>query len=96
MSTTPQGVLLKIRVSAGASRDAILGEHGDALKIAVRQTPERGQANKQVARLLAAALGLRPADVEVLKGHTSRDKWVLVFGLDERTVRANLVPFGSS
>ncbi len=96
MSTTPQGVLLKVRVSAGASRDAILGEHGDALKIAVRQAPERGKANKQVAHLLAAALGLRPADVEVLKGHTSRDKWVLVRGLDERTMRAKLVPSGSS
>ncbi len=91
---TADGVLIKVRVSAGASREAITGIHGGALKIAVRQAPERGKANKQVLKLLAAALDLRPADVEVFSGHTTRDKWVLVRGLDEPTLRANLVRFG--
>ena len=42
----------------------------------------------------AATLALRPADVEVFRGHTTRDKWVLVRGVDEPTLRANLVRFG--
>ena len=81
-------------MSAGASREEITGIHGGALKITVRQAPERGKANKAVQKLLAATLALRPADVEVFRGHTTRDKWVLVRGVDEPKLRANLVRFG--
>ena len=91
---TADGVLIKVRVSAGASREEITGIHGGALKITVRQAPERGKANKAVQKLLAATLALRPADVEVFRGHTTRDKWVLVRGVDEPKLRANLVRFG--
>lgn len=91
---TADGVLLKVRVSAGASREEITGVHDGALKITVRQAPERGKANKAVRKLLAAALDLRPTDVEVFRGRTTRDKWVLVRGVDEPTLRANLVRFG--
>lgn len=95
IATTPEGVTLRVRVSAGASRDAILGVHGDALKVAVRQPPERGRANREVERLIAGAVGLKPASVSVVRGASARDKVVLLRGANERTVRANLVPFCS-
>lgn len=90
--TTPDGVTIKVRVAAGARRDAIVGVHGDALKVSVRQAPEKGKANREVARLLAAALGVRPADVEVVRGAAAKDKLLLVRGADEREVRAKLMP----
>ncbi|HEX5136729.1 MAG TPA: DUF167 family protein [Planctomycetota bacterium] len=88
--TTPEGATLKVRVTPGASRERILGTHGDALKVAVREPPERGRANEAVARALAAAVGARPADVEVIRGHASRDKLVLFRGLGEPELRARL------
>ena len=45
--------------------------------------PEDGKANAAVVRLLADVLGLRPRDVEIVAGHTSRDKTVALTGLDE-------------
>jgi len=87
---TPEGATLKVRVAPGASREQVVGPHGDALKIAVREPPEKGRANDAVVRLLAAALGAKPSDVEVVRGHASRDKVVLFRGLGEAEVRARL------
>jgi uncharacterized protein (TIGR00251 family) len=87
---TPAGATLKVRVAPGATREKVAGPHGDALKVAVREPPEKGRANEAVARLLAAALGARPADVEVVRGHAARDKVVLFRGWTEARLRERL------
>ena len=87
---TPEGSTLKVRVAPGASREKIVGAHGDALKIAVREPPEKGRANEAVERLLAEVFGVRPGDVVVVRGHTARDKLVLFRGLGEAELRARL------
>ncbi len=87
---TPQGSTLKVRVAPGASRERIAGLHGDALKVAVREPPEKGRANEAVARLLAETFGPRPSDGTVVRGHTSRDKVVLFRGLAEAELRERL------
>jgi len=69
-------------VVPGASRDRIAGPLGDRLKVQVRQPPEKGAANKALCRLLAKALGVRPADVEVIRGPTRPEKDVRIGGLD--------------
>jgi uncharacterized protein (TIGR00251 family) len=79
-----------VRVAPGASREKIVGRHGDALKVLVREPPEKGRANEAVERLLAAALRVRRGDVKVVRGHASRDKVVLVRGLREADLRARL------
>jgi uncharacterized protein (TIGR00251 family) len=88
---TRDGVTVAVRVSAGAKRDAITGLVAGALKVSVRQAPERGKANKAVAKVLAAALDVRPSAIEVVRGATSRDKLLLVRGADAAEVRAKLV-----
>lgn len=87
VGATRDGATLRVRVSPGASRDRIQGLHGDALKLSVRQPPEKGRANREVARLLADAVGASPRDVEVVGGHTSRDKTVCFHGWDAATLR---------
>ena len=82
------GATLQIRVAPGAKRERIVGLHGDALKIAVRQPPERGRANKDVCRVVAGALGFAPRDVSVVRGATSKDKVLRVAGTDAETLRA--------
>jgi uncharacterized protein len=73
-------VLLKVRAAPGASRDRVVGLHGDALKVAVAAPPEKGKANLAIARLLASALGLSPAHVRLDSGAASRDKWFRIEG----------------
>jgi len=40
------GVVVSVKVQPNASRDRVVGEHGDQLKIAVTVAPEKGKANK--------------------------------------------------
>lgn len=68
------GVVLRARVSPGASRSRVMGLHQGAVKLAVKAPPERGKANEEVCSLLAARFGVPPRDVRVVRGETSQDK----------------------
>ncbi|MFO0934771.1 MAG: DUF167 domain-containing protein [Planctomycetota bacterium] len=83
-------VLVPLKVVPGASRSKVVGPLGDRLKVAVAAPPERGAANAEVCRVLAAALGVRPGDVAVVAGHGTPLKVVAVPGSDVAAVRAAL------
>jgi hypothetical protein len=79
-----------VRVTPGASRDALLGWQGDVLRLSVAAPAQRGKANEAALRLLAAALGLPRERLRIVRGHTSRQKVIAIQGLDEAETRARL------
>ncbi|MCB9933447.1 MAG: DUF167 domain-containing protein [Planctomycetes bacterium] len=83
-------IFLRLRVSPKSKRDRIAGEHGGALKLYVKDPPEKGRANEGVLRVLADALGIAPREIELVSGHTSQDKRVAISGIDEVTLRDRL------
>jgi hypothetical protein len=91
----PQGAILALKVVPGASRERIVGPLGERLKVAVQKPPEKGAANKAVCALVAKALGLRLADVRVLRGDTRPEKDLLVCGLGPEEVAKRLGLAGS-
>jgi uncharacterized protein (TIGR00251 family) len=72
------GVRLKLRVRAGGTKNAILAPHGGVLKLSVTAPPERGKANKAVLSLLSGKLKLPVSSLEIISGHASPDKVLLV------------------
>ena len=52
--------------------------------------PVDGRANEALTRLLAARLDLPHSAVEVVSGHTARQKIVAIDGLDAADVRTRL------
>ncbi len=76
-----EGAMLAIRAQPGAKKNAVLGEHAGALKIAVTAPPEDGRANEAITELLREWLGLKRAQVELLTGRTNRNKTFLIRGL---------------
>jgi uncharacterized protein (TIGR00251 family) len=85
---------LTLRVSPGSRRPGIAGRHGDAWKVRVSAPPEDGRANDAVVALLAEALAVPRADVELVSGHASRDKKVLLRGLGQADAEARLAAAG--
>jgi uncharacterized protein (TIGR00251 family) len=74
-------VLLRVHVQPGAGRSAVMGRHGDALKIKVGAPPQGGRANAAVVSLLATSLGIPEARVVVESGASSRSKRVRISGV---------------
>lgn len=67
-------LLLRVYLQPRASRDEIIGPHGEALKIRVTAPPVEGKANRQLRTFLAAEFNVPPGRVELEKGHGSRIK----------------------
>ncbi|HET7568376.1 MAG TPA: DUF167 domain-containing protein [Gaiellaceae bacterium] len=81
---------VKLRVSPGAGRAAVVGRHGDAWKVRVMEAPERGRANDAVVRLLADALAVPRSDVTLVSGHGAREKIVELTGVGPALVARRL------
>jgi len=79
---SPEGVILRVHVQPGAGRSAVVGRHGDALKVRVAAPPVEGRANEATRALLAEALGVPDADVDLTSGQSSRTKRFRLKGLD--------------
>lgn len=77
----PPDLLLRVHVQPGAGRTAVMGRHGDALKVKVGAPPQGGRANAAVITLLATALGVPEARVVLESGASSRDKRVRISGV---------------
>src|SRR5437763_10799048 len=80
-SSGADGFLISLKVVPGASRERIVGELGEALKVAVTAPPEDGAANAAVEKFLAKALGLPRKQVGLVGGFGSRRKTLRVSGL---------------
>ena len=60
------------------------------LKVRVTAAPVGGAANRAVQRILAQALALKPHNVEIVLGKSSRRKLLRVSGLKDVEVHARL------
>lgn len=81
------GVSFGVRVSPRASRDAVMGVHDGALKVALTAPPVEGAANAALIALLAKALGVAKRAVTIASGEASRQKRVRVDGVTADDVR---------
>lgn len=73
--------VLELLVQPRASRTRAVGEHDGRLKLQLAAPPVDGAANAALVEFLAAALGVRRADVTLLRGETGRRKTVRVAGV---------------
>ena len=72
---------LRIRVSPGARTTELVGRQGDAWKVRVAASPEKGRANAALIGLLARRLRVAPAELTLVAGRGGRDKVVELRGL---------------
>ncbi|GAB4116385.1 MAG: DUF167 domain-containing protein [Sandaracinaceae bacterium] len=86
----PGGVRFAVQVAPRASREAILGVHDGALKIALTAPPVDGEANAALVTFLAKRLGVAKRSVTLVQGAASKRKTLEVVGIVPAEVTALL------
>jgi uncharacterized protein (TIGR00251 family) len=67
-------------VQPGARENAVVGLHGDALKVRIRAPAAENQANAALIAFLSDVLGVPRAAIAILRGATARRKVVEITG----------------
>ena len=75
---TNNGIILKVFIQPRSSKNMIAGQHGDTLKIKLTAPPVDGAANKMCIQYLAKWLNVPKSSIEILSGHSSRTKRLLL------------------
>jgi uncharacterized protein (TIGR00251 family) len=83
-------IFLKIYLRPRASRDAICGLHGDAIKVKVTAPPVEGKANVALQRFIADKLNLSASQIEIMAGKRSREKILKISGISRAEVEKAL------
>lgn len=70
------GILLKLYIQPGASKNQFAGEFGDPLrlKIKIKSPPVEGAANKELIKYLSKQLNTSKSKLVLIRGETSRNK----------------------
>ncbi len=87
---SPSGVTFAVKVHPRARKNAITGELGDALKLAVTAPPIDGRANDACIEFFANLLKVPRSSVTIASGQSSRQKIVRVVGLTADEIKRRL------
>jgi uncharacterized protein (TIGR00251 family) len=90
INETAAGVTFAIKVQPRAKRNAIVGELGDALKVALTAPPVDGKANQACVEFFSEILRAPLSAVMIAGGETSRNKVIRVVGISAAMVRERL------
>ena len=85
-------VSVKVVRQPRASREEVVEQQGDCLKIKVTAPPVDNQANIKLCELLAERVRVAKKQVEVIGGHKGRVKQVRILDSTLEEVRKRLIP----
>ncbi len=71
-------LLLRLYIQPKASRDSIVGLHGEELKVAITAPPIDGKANAHLSKFLAKQCKVAKGSVVIEKGELGRHKQVRI------------------
>jgi uncharacterized protein (TIGR00251 family) len=74
----PEGITFTILVQPRSAKNMIVSVHGEALKIKLTAPPVDNAANKMCIKFLAKSLGVSKSQIQIISGHTSRTKQILL------------------
>ena len=90
LKESPAGTTFAVKIHPRARKNAITGEVGDALKLALTAPPVDNKANEACIDFFAKLLKVPRSSVTIAAGQTSRNKVIRVAGLSTEEVRQRL------
>jgi uncharacterized protein len=87
---TSVGATFAVKIHPRAKKNAITGEVGDALKVALTAPPVNGKANAACIEFFAKLLNVPRSSVTIASGQSSRSKVIRVSGMTAQQVHDRL------
>jgi uncharacterized protein (TIGR00251 family) len=87
---TPGGATFQVKVQPRSKKNAIIGEVGEGLKLALTAPPIEGRANEACIAFLAELLNVPRSSVTIAIGQGSRNKVIRVAGMTAKQVEERL------
>ena len=86
----PAGATFAVKVQPRAKKNAIIGELGDALKLALTAPPLEGRANKACIEFFANLLDVPRSSITIASGEASRNKIIRVTERSADEIRSRI------
>ncbi len=83
---TEDGIIIPVKIQPNSSKEKVMGEYAEKLKIAVTSPPEKGKANKAIVKALTKWLNIKTSDIQIVSGEKSKDKEIFVRNITEKDV----------
>jgi uncharacterized protein len=83
---TSGSVTIAVRIQPRASKNGVSRMEDGSLKIRLTAPPVDGAANEALVTYLSKALAVSKASIEIVSGHTSREKRIKISGVTEVAV----------
>ncbi|XP_063433285.1 UPF0235 protein C15orf40 homolog [Mytilus trossulus] len=91
VNTKPdKSVSIKILAKPGAKHNSITGFEDDGIGVQISAPPVDGEANTELVKYMAKVLGIRKSDISLDKGSRSRNKVLVVNGLEKDVIITNI------
>lgn len=97
LTSSSEGILLRIHVTPGASKTIFPSGYNEwrhALEAKLHAQAQENQANEELIRILAHFFNIRPQDLRIKTGQSSRDKTVLIMHSTEMLILKKLMDAG--
>ena len=79
-------VKISLHVHPNAARNEVIGFTEGIWRVRVAAPPIKGKANKELLSFLSRILGLSQSSLAIAKGHTSRNKVIVIDNLSQEDI----------
>ena len=92
MSIPENKARISVRVYPNSARNGIAGLTCGVLHIKISAPPVRGKANQELIAFLSRLLATKKDSISIIKGHTTRNKVIVIDGLNQERALELLLP----
>lgn len=82
LEMTDKGLIVRLKIVPNSSRNEIFYD-GEMLKVKITAQPIENKANKALIEFLSKNLKTAKGNIEITKGELSKEKTLLINGIDE-------------
>ena len=88
---TEDGVFLRVLVRLKSTLKQLISDANQDMMIVNLKSPAReGKANTELLKRMSKALGISTGDIRIIAGHKSREKTLLITGLELEVVTGKI------